>query len=485
MLLRLAKHATIYSLSFVVVRVANLLLLPLYARHLSAHDLGVLAVCVPFTSLLTSLGPLAAAGSISMLYHKVEPATHRRLLQTVCAWYLLAPASLFALLVLLGPGLAPRLSPTVPWYPYLLLAAAVACFTPASDLTASLLNASEQSQAFTLWSSFSQVTPMLLIAYLVAGRQLGALGGLWGQLLGAGLVAVVSFGFVLGRCWPWQRPYVDWALLRRALHLCLPFIPFTLALTVINLSDRWILSLYVPLADVGVYNLAYMLGMTISALGQAINLAYTPMLYREGHERAFRAQLPALLLLKTLLLAWAVLGISLLAPEILQALTRPEYAAAAAYVPWIASSYGIFAMVLPLISALQNEQKTRGLALMAAPPAVLNVAMNLVLIKHLGVQAASISTLAAFVLLAVMAHRVGRTLEPLPYPLPAMLTIVLAALITGWLGTTYLSTTYLSTASLARGAAAKLMLLVSSAAITATATGLTRSLRAATASTPP
>lgn len=448
----LLRSALSYAVAFAFNRALSLALLPIYAHYLSLNDYGVLAVCASVISVLALFSPMGLGGSVNLLYFKFDTERYQRLLRTIWLWYLFAPLLSVAALSMVGPRLASRLVPEIPWYPYLLLATCVSYCVVAMDLPLLLLNAEERSGAYALWSAFSALSPTIMVAYFVGARKLGAFGGLMGQLAGGVVVAVVAHLMMFRRCRPLRGNPVDGEMLMTALRLCLPTLPYVLALWTINVSDRWLMSYVVPMDQIAIYNMAYMLGMVVQPVGIALGSAFTPVYYRQAGESAFRAQLPRVLALVLVVVTWATLAISMLSREILQLITRQDYYSASTYVPWIAAGYWCYSGVYLLsLAAIQNQRKMGWLVPIAGAPALLNVVLNLLLLKPFGILAAAIDTLVAFATMAVLAHVLSRGLDPLPYPWGRILAITIVATLSGWAGTTWLAFSSVGIAVAAKG----------------------------------
>ncbi|MBA4804716.1 MAG: lipopolysaccharide biosynthesis protein [Brevundimonas sp.] len=264
------------------------------------------------------------------------------------------------------------------------------------------------------------------IATTIGGLVIGvgfALAGAGGAapLLGLGLAPLLALPFVLpaelreargGRLEP--------ARLRGYAVYGYP-IAASLALTVVLAStDRFLLAAFLDEAAVGAYHAGYSianrtLDVLFLWLGAAGQPALVMALERGGAARlqaAAREQLSTFLLIGLP----AAAGVALVARPLAEVLIGEELrTAAAAITPWIALSallYGLTAYYFG--QAFTLGRRTGRLLAAMSLPALVNVALNLVLVPRFGVMGAAWATAASFALGLAATLTLGRAVLPLP-----------------------------------------------------------------------
>jgi len=455
MLKRFASNSLFYLLAMVLNRGISFVLLPIYTRHLTPADYGILAICTTIITLLGSVLSLSLEGSAIVYYFKLDRPEFRKLLRTVWLWMLFAPLPVIGALQFLGPRVLTALLPQVPWQPYLSLTVWIAYLSIAPLLPLAMLRSQQKAFAYGVLSVASFLVTALLLLYFVAVREEGVLGSLRAQIISGALVAVVSHSIIFQRyqLLPWRWWELSWKYLRAALRLCVPYLPHVFFMWALNLSDRWILVRFVPLSELGIYNLAYTLGMLVLVVGMALLTAYDPFYYQGAAEEGFRAQLPRLLGGYFLISTLIMLSASLLAPEVLRLMTRPAYYAAARLVPWIAMGYWFYVGIYGLsMTVLTYHKRTEWTLLLTGPPALLNIALNWILIPRYGILAAAVNTLVAFMAMALLGLLVSRRLDRLPYPWMSLIGMLVAAGFAYWLGDRWLTFPQLGLALVSKGA---------------------------------
>lgn len=193
---------------------------------------------------------------------------------------------------------------------------------------------------------------------------------------------------------------LNWKYWRYALGFNIPLIPYYLSQVVFNQSDRIMISHYAGTDKAGIYNVAYTLALTLNFVLNAINDSYVPWFYgkiKEGKEEENRNIANGI----ALLMAFLLLGVIALAPEIIRVLAGREYAEAKWVVPPVAMSVLLlFYSQLFINVEFYYEEKTL-LVWGSIGSAVLNIILNALLIPKFGFIAAGYTTLVSYVAFAV------------------------------------------------------------------------------------
>jgi O-antigen/teichoic acid export membrane protein len=454
MLKRFAANSAFYLLGTVLNRGIAFLLLPVLTYYLTPSDYGILGVCATVSLLFGNLASLCLESAVGVYFPRLGPGEYRRLVGSVWLAQAILPLALVGGLELVGSPLASALWPEVPWDPYLRLAVWAAYFRLAQLVPLALWRTDHRPLRFTAFTVASFTVTTGLVVYFVAVRGEGAEGSLWGQLLGAAAAAVVSHAVVLRRCRPWRQGWFARRHLRAALRLGLPYLPHVTFLWVLNYSDRWLLGAYVPLAEVGIYNVAYTLGMVVHLFGTALTAAYGPLYYQNFANPAFRDRLPRLLAAGVLVSGWVALAISVLAPEVVRVMTQPGYYGAAALVPWLAMGYWFFVAVYqPYLTVIDFSRRTEWTMVITGAPALLNLGLNWLFIPRFGVVAAAVATWIAFLAMAALAAGISRQFDRVPFPWLSAGRLAVVGAVTYAAAASWLTFPSLAAAVLAKAAA--------------------------------
>ena len=452
MLKRLAGMSLIYLLGALVNRCLTLLLLPVYTRYLRPADYGVFSVCNSIGLIVGLVATLSMESAIQWFHYKLGTEEFRRFLTTLWVFLLVVPLAIIPIGMILGPWIGRRAFPAIPWFPYIQMTLWIAYLGSVPAVVLTLLQVQQRAMAYVLMSSVGCLVTVAAVVFFLVVRGEGVLGGLRGQLVSGAVMAAVANALMLWHCRPWTLHGLAWPELARALRFSLPYLPYSLCMWLLNVSDRWILARSVSLAEVGLYSLAYSMGMLMITLGSSLSMAFGPVYFQRADEPEFRAQLPRLAAMYALVPTWAALGLALLAPEFLRIMTRPAYHGAAWLVPWIALAYWLHIAVYQLqILVIEYHKQTRLILWLTGPAAVLNIVLNLVFVPRFGSLAAALNTVVGFGCTSITARLLATRLGPIPYPWATIATNAVVAIAAYGLGMTFLTRPGLVDSILAKG----------------------------------
>lgn len=201
--------------------------------------------------------------------------------------------------------------------------------------------------------------------------------------------------FARGRCF-FNKKYWKYGL-----GFTLPLLPHFLSHYVLNQSDRLMISQMVNNSAAALYSVSYSIAMALVIVVTAINDSYCPYTFQELDEGRVDGVRKSGYLILALVAALTVMVMAF-APEILAVFAGPEYSDAVDIIPPLSASV-FFIFYYSMMSNLEYFYKKTGLITVASvASAVLNVALNLLLIPRFGYKAAAWTTLASYMMLAFM-----------------------------------------------------------------------------------
>lgn len=220
---------------------------------------------------------------------------------------------------------------------------------------------------------------------------------LTGRIIGSALPSIV-IGLCLYLVYFVRGRRIHFGYWKYALVICLPYIPHLLSMTVLNSTDRIMITKMCGATDTALYSLAYTCGTMMTILLNSINTAFSPWLAERLHEndtksvRSFSKYYIAIFVCVSF-------GAMMIAPEILYVLGGKEYLPAVYVMPPVAMGCICQFLYTMMVNVEQIKRKTVGMALASVAAAVLNYVLNLLLIPRFGYIAAAYTTLAGFLLL--------------------------------------------------------------------------------------
>jgi O-antigen/teichoic acid export membrane protein len=405
---RLGRHSAIYGLGGVVSRVLAVFLLPLYTRYLDTEDFGAVGLIVALSAVLVTVLRLGISSAFFRFYFDSKDPARRRLVVRTSFWFTMAMATL---------GLVAGVAAAEPIAELLGLddanlvrAGFVGVWAQMNyeQLTA-LFRAEERSTAYVLASLANIAVTVGATVVLVVALEQGALGVIVGSFLGT-LVVYLALIAVhreqLGL--EFSRP-----LLREMNRFGVPLVPAALALIAINFSDRFFLVHLADLDEVGLYEIGVRIASAMVLLLTAFRMAWPAFAYSiEDDDEAKRTYAYVLTYL-VVVASWVALALGLLAPWLVRLLATPDFYEGARVVPLLAFGGAVFAAYVVMAIGVGRAKRTQFNWVITGVAAVVNVALNLVLIPRYGMMGAAVATVAAYVTMFLgmtwYAQRVFRT----------------------------------------------------------------------------
>lgn len=184
-----------------------------------------------------------------------------------------------------------------------------------------------------------------------------------------------------------------------ALHFNIPLIPYYLSQVIFNQSDRIMISHISGTDKAGIYSVAYTLSTVLLFVLNAINGSYVPWLYgriKEGQGRENRSIANGI----AGLMAFLLLAVIALAPEIILIMAGKDYYEAIWVVPPVAMSILLLFYSQLFINVEFYYEEKKMLVWGSIGAAVLNIVLNGLLIPRFGYVAAGYTTLVSYVVFA-------------------------------------------------------------------------------------
>jgi O-antigen/teichoic acid export membrane protein len=392
-----------------------LLLVPVYSHFLNPEQYGIVSLSEAMAVVVASIYATSFEASIQRFYHLHEdPLRRRACINTLIQLGMAIMGFICLLAFTFGPWAIGRLLPHlgIPFYPYLALAIGTLALNQIVSYRLSLYQAEQRTRKYLSLSLFLfAAIAVCTVTFIVVLRR-GALGMLAGKFLPTALVAALAIYLFRS----WLTPSWDKETLRAFTKFSLPMAAYPLIVLGLNIADRLILQHYRTVSEVGIYSLAYGVGMAMSLIALSLYQSWTPVFYKAARQgdasKSGNARLVSIALL--IKVAFAIVGVSL-SPLFFAWLIDPRYRQGAAIVPFIICGYLMrgftFSFHVPLLAA----GRTLATSASGAVALAVNLAINFAFIPTYGFYAAAYATFIAYAVELVIVYFVAQRIYPLPY----------------------------------------------------------------------
>ncbi len=419
---RLGRHSAVYGFGGIVSRILAVFLLPLYTRYLDTADLGAVGLIVALSAVLVTILRAGISSAFFRFYFDSQDPAHRRLVVRTSFWFTMASATAGLVAgVLLAEPIADLLGLDDA---NLVRAGFVGVWAQMNyEQLTSLFRAEERSTAFVAASLANIAFTVAATILLVVVWEQGALGVIVGNFTGT-LVIYLALLVVhreqLGL--EFSRP-----LLREMNRFGLPLVPAALALIAVNFSDRFFLVHLASIEEVGLYEIGVRIASAMVLLLTAFRMAWPAFAYSIEDDGEAKRTYAFVLTYLVVVASWLALALGLLAPWLVRLLTQPEFYEGERVVAPLAFGGMAYAAYIVMAIGVGRAKRTQFNWAITGLAAVVNVALNLILIPAYGIMGAAVATVVAYVVMFLGMTWYAQRVFPVPYQWRRVLTAVAAA----------------------------------------------------------
>jgi O-antigen/teichoic acid export membrane protein len=426
---KLIRLSAIYGLGTLSTKLAGFVLIPLYTKSFSVAQFGILGLLeVTAVVVISFFGFSLYSGFFRWYWDKSAEHKKESLFFTVTLFQLgVVIIAYFALLPFLKDF--SQLILDSPDYTYLLRLMLISSLMQIVLLMPNtLLRLQEKPWLFTLANLMQLVFSLSVTVYFILYRHAGIEGIYYGQIAGSIAFAIVLIRFTIKN----MVFRLETALLREILVYCFPLFFSGVALVILNVTDRYSIKVLGNLADVGLYSYGYKLANTLNVfMITSVNFAIQPMIYRmmnDPYNKKFYARLLTYYTYGTMIFALAMMVFGMEITKLFA--KRVEYFDAWYIFPFIIYSI-VFGMMKDVATTgLSISRKTSVIAVTVIITAVLNLFLNIVLIRSFGNQGAALSKMLSMLVFFTLTMYYAQNAYPIPYEMKriAIMLIIAAGL---------------------------------------------------------
>lgn len=219
------------------------------------------------------------------------------------------------------------------------------------------------------------------------------------RILTTVLVDVVLFSLLFVSMMRRGRQFYHKEYWRYALKFNVPLVPHYLSQILLNQSDRLMINSFCGPAEAAYYSVAYSIAMVLEILNNAVAATMNPWIYKALRDKEYE-KVGRISCYVLGVIAMLNLAVVLCAPEIMLILAPKSYQAALWVIPPVTVSVYFSFLYTLFVTVEYHFEKTHYVTIATIIGAVLNIALNALLIPVFGFVAAGYTTLACFILYA-------------------------------------------------------------------------------------
>lgn len=413
---KLVKNISLFTFFNVINSAIPFLLLPLLTTYLSPEDYGVVDIFYNISMIATPLIGLSVVQSISRYYF--EEVDLSKFVTTVFLILtsfgsLVLFASIFISLAWQDFFLSYNIPPLI-----IVFAMVYTLFTQLAEILLTLWRVSYSTAKFGFFRIAKTLADLGLSILLIVSFNMGWEGRILPQLAMAVLFGMIAIVIIYKKGYLIKNGY-NKNYKGKILSFSLPLIFHSLGGHIIGFSDRFFILFILGLDNVGIYSVAYQIGMVIALLQNSFNQAWVPFFFEKlkNDNEAEKLNIVKITYGYFVLLVIMVIIFYFATPIIYQYFIGDAFTSGAEVVLWILMGYAFNGMYKMVVNYLFFLKKTNWIAFATLGSAVLNLGLNYILININGLVGAAQATTITFFILFIVVFFLSNKAYKMPWAL--------------------------------------------------------------------
>ena len=389
----LAKNTAIVSIGKICTQLITFFLLPVYTAVLSNEEYGVVDLLNTLTSLLLPIVTLQIEQGIFRYLIDCRENNEKqiKLITTIIRFMIIQSIACIVIFLCVSPFIHNE-------YKYFLIANLLMGIF--SSLLLQICRGLGDNATYAIGSFITGAfTVVLNVIFIVAFR--------WGAYGMLGAIAISNFIcsvyiFLKRKIYKYIKPkQFDKKILKEIIKYSVPLIPNMISWWIVSASDRTIISAVIGIAQNGIYSAANKFSGVFTTLYSVFNLTWTESasinINSEDRDEFFSKILDFVIRFFGCL----CLGTIAVMPFAFNILINEKFAEAYYQIPILILG-SVFNILVSFVGSIYVAKKlTKEIAKTSIISAVINIFVNIALIKSIGLYAASISTVIAYALMFI------------------------------------------------------------------------------------
>lgn len=392
----LVKNTVIIFLGKACTQLISFLLLPLYTAYLTKSDYGIVDLIITYVSLLVPV--ITVQLEMAAFRFLVDNRTNKEEISKIITNILYCMISFSILFTVVYCVLNKFISIQYNWY--ILFNILVTIF---SNLMLQVSRGLGDNKTYSIGSFLAGATTVIFNVILIIMVKSGAKGMLISSIM-ANFVAFI-YVFIKLKIYKYINDKLyNKSFIKKSLKYSWPLVPNSISWWIVSASDRTIISYILGVSANGIYAVSNKFSSIVSSLLNIFNLSWTESaslhIDDDDRDQFFSNAMNRIL---KIFLSFVLMIIAFM-PLVFKILINEQYKEAYLYIPILMLST-IFNGAVIVYSGIYIAKKlTKQVAATSIMAAVLNIAINLIFIKFIGLYAAAISTMLSYLIMAIYRH---------------------------------------------------------------------------------
>jgi O-antigen/teichoic acid export membrane protein len=406
------KQVGIYALAVLADRGLSMILVPVLTRVLTPAEYGVMDLLDLTTSLIITLAGVRLGQAIAFFFTNSTDEGNRLKYVTTALLGALAIGAAISCLIMITASFLSDLVFHSPGYTsyFRLLGVSLGLSIP-MEAGLAYIRVLGKAAVHARICVFRSVLTVSCMFLFVVHLRAGVAGWLWSAILSSLPATLLVFWYAL-RGVPYS---FNFAAFRQMVEYSLPMNVTAVGMLAIHFGDRWFLRDHISLARLGIYGLAYKIGMLIAYLQAPFSTFWASQMYALAEQPNHEQLYAKIGTYTTLCYSIAAVVISSLIYPLSALALGPAFRGAAEFVPFIAIAYVIRAVGEFVRCAFYLKKRTSLDAAVTLLGSTICLAGYYYLIPWLKEWGAILATALSFGSMLVISFWQGQRIKRYPY----------------------------------------------------------------------
>lgn len=392
----LAKNTVILTFGKICTQFISFMLLPLYTALLQPEEFGTADLIASYVSLLVPLINWQIENGLFryMIDCRNQYEKQKQLFTTVIVANVLQSVIFVALYLIVSDMI------TLAYKEFLVADVVLNIFL---GTMLQLPRGLGDNKKYAIASLISSSTTVIFNVIFIAVLNMGVLGLFWATVVGK----VITLAYLTGTLKAWRYvsvKTVNKGMFKELFRYSVPLVPNQLSWWAVTVSDRLVISHFLGVIANGIYTVAYKFPTMVTTFYNFFNMSWTESVSVHFHDEDRDEYIRNTIRSMFRLFSAICIGIIACIPFVFPILVNSQYASAYEHIPLLLLAM-LFQVVTGLYSAIYVAlKKSEELAKTSVYAAVINIVVNLALVKVIGLYAASVSTMVAYGVMALFRY---------------------------------------------------------------------------------
>ncbi len=430
----LTKDTAIYGISTIVGRFFGFLLVPFYTNIFTTYEFGVFSNIYAYIAFLNIVYIYGMDAAFLKYSSVAKEADKKKVFSTPYMFVTITTFALSLIIFSLRGPLNEGMSVPESYSHLINYVILILIFDTLGIVPFANLRLQRKSVKFAVIKTINILINLGLNIYLILILDYG----IEAIFISNAVASLFSFVAMLPEIAKYLIPKIDFELLKKMLRFGVPYLPASLAATIVQVIDRPILVRIAGESALGIYQANYKLGIFMMLFVSMFQYAWQPFFLNNAREKNAKQLFSKIFTIYLIVASTALVTLALFISDIAKfeilngrTVIGKEFLSGLYIVPIVLLAYVFHGMYVNFQAGIYIEEKTKYFPMVTGAGALINVIVNLILIPVIGILGAAFATLASYFVMAAGLYVTVQKFYKINYEYSKIFSIFLLLILVG------------------------------------------------------